>query len=515
MSREDLTRRVAAALGVASFALFVALNIAFVVKEGVCCADDGFVATTAKNLAWGFGYSTSLGFDRPDYVLERFDASVTTGPTLVLPVSAAIRILGNRHWVPGAVHVALWSVLLFATWRALGSPGTRSRTAMVGSVFLLVAYAVSPHHLEQWYAMLGEVPAALALLLGLVVWAGDPGSGRRCLVAAVLWALAALTKILALLYVATFLAAAVSIGLSCDRDRQRRWRPLALLVLGLLLPILSFEVWKVASIGREEYLSQVRAFGDLLSTFGTSGTGPSAADTTARLILFYRRFGVSLPGLLVLSIFGGSMAWRSGSSMFKRLYLVLLAGVVVHASYWLVLSFGWPRYFFVGVVLLSALVALPYLALEGRGPVMLYSGVLALTLVGAIGRVQEPISVLGSRWFAPSSTRSSQESVVRFLDAHLDRRPFVGQWWASVADLEYLSKGVLNFRAYEGLTPEELSRGALVVTNSRFDDMRAQSFSSVVAACGEPVFAAPPYAVRDCGRRNMTPAAQTSPHESR
>ena len=273
----------------------------------------------------------------------------------------------------------------------------------------------------------------------------------------------------------------------------------------MLLPILAFEAWKVASIGPQGYLSHLRALGRLILTHGTSHSAFSAAEITTRLTAFYTRFGVPLPGLLVLAVFGGFMAWRTGSAAFRRLYSVLLAGVLVHASYWVGVSVGVPRYFYIGVVLLGALVAMPYLALERRVPAMLYSGALVLTLVGVIGRVQYPLSGLAGRWFAPSSSRSNQEGVVRFLDARLHRRPFVGQWWAPVADLEYLSRGVLDFKGYTALTPEDLSRGVLVVTNSRFDDASDKAFSSFVAGCGQPVLVAAPYAIHECGGRKVAP----------
>jgi hypothetical protein len=488
-------------VAVACLVLFVMLNLALVANLGVCCADDGYFASTAKNLAWGFGYSTSLGYDTPHFEIRRFGADATTGPTLVLPVSAAIRVFGNRSWVPGAVQVTLWTLLLLAAWRALGSLATRSRATAVGGVFLVVSYAVSPYHMEHWYAMLGEVPAALAILLAVAVWAADPGSSRRSLAAGMLLSLAFLAKMLTLLYVATFLAIVVVVGRSEGRDRKRLARLLGHVVLGFLLPILAFETWKVLSLGPEGYLSQVRMLARKIAAQGASGAGFSATGITTRLVTFYTRFGVSLPGMLVLAVFGGAMAWKTGSLPFKRLYLALLAGVAVHASYWLALSIGWPRYFFVGIVLLSALVAIPYAALEGRAATALYSGALVLALLGTFGRVQYPISILGGRWFAPSSIRSSQESVVGFLDARPDRRPFIGQWWAPVADLEYLSRGVLNFKGFAALTPEDLSRRVLVVTNSRFDDASDKAFSAFVAACGPPILAAGPYGIHECGGR--------------
>jgi hypothetical protein len=249
----------------------------------------------------------------------------------------------------------------------------------------------------------------------------------------------------------------------------------------------------------------------LIVTYGTSRSGFSAADVTARIFEFSRRFGVSLPGLLVLAVLGGSLAWRAGGAPFRRLYLLLLAGVVVHGCYWLVLSVGWPRYLYIGVVLLAALVAVPYLALDRPAPAMLYSGMLVLSLLGTVGRLPFPIRAFRGAWFAASPERSSQAIVVRFLDARADHRPFVGQWWGSVSDLEYLSEGVLNFKGYPALTRSERSRGVLVVTNRRFDDAADRRFSTLVARCGPPVLNAAPYAVYECGGRRPTPEGHPLP----
>jgi hypothetical protein len=183
----------------------------------------------------------------------------------------------------------------------------------------------------------------------------------------------------------------------------------------------------------------------------------------------------------------------------------LLAGVCLHAGYWLLLSRDWPRYFFIGIVLLCVLVTVPYLVLARPARLMLYSGALALSLLGTVGRLQGPIASLGSTWFAPSASRTSQASIVQFLDGRRDRRPFVSQWWAPVAEIEYLSKGIQDFKDYKVLTPADRARALLVVTNTRFDitDDKEQ-FLAFVAGCGAPVFSSPPYAVYECGGAGLT-----------
>jgi hypothetical protein len=140
---------------------------------------------------------------------------------------------------------------------------------------------------------------------------------------------------------------------------------------------------------------------------------------------------------------------------------------------------------------------------------MLYSGALALSLLGTVNRLSVPIFDAGGRWFAPSVARANQERVVQFLDARPELRPFIGQWWAPVADLEYLATGVGDFKAYRALTPEEFSRGVLLVTNQRFDHPDDKHFAAMVASCGSAVLAAMPYAIYACGGPDATLPAWT------
>jgi len=497
---------VAIALAAVILSLFVGLNVAYVASRGLCCADDAFFATVSKNLAWGYGYTATL-----DSAIRPFDPNITTGPTLVLPVSGAIRLFGNQVWVPGVVHIAIWTMLLFAAWWSLGAIGSRGRAAIVTAIFPPVAYAVSAYHLEQWYAMLGEVPAALAILVAVALWAVDPSSSRRALVAGLLCALAVLAKLLAALYVATFLGAAIAVALAGRHEPTRRGRATGLLLIGFVIPLLAFETWKFVSLGPDRYIAILQLVGEYVSRQGTSEKTLSLADIPTRLDHFSARFGIPLSAFVLLALLGGALAWPAGRSAFRRLYSVLLAGVCLHVGYWLLLSRDWPRYFFIGIVLLCALVAMPYLVLERPARIVLYSGALAFCLLGTVGRLQGPIASLGSTWFTPSATRASQASIVQFLDSRRDRLPFVSQWWAPVADIEYLSKGVQDFRDYKALTPAERARSMLVVTNARLDitDDKEQ-FHSFVAGCGQPVFSAPPYAVYECGGAGSTPSSRLS-----
>ncbi len=122
----------------------------------------------------------------------------------------------------------------------------------------------------------------------------------------------------------------------------------------------------------------------------------------------------------------------------------------------------------------------------------------------------QPISTkgttdLGGNEFVPSVFRSNQVRFVRLLDAHQDRRPFVGQRWVPVADLEYLSKGVLDLKGYVALNPKDLGRRFLIVTIGRFDNVDDRPFMSLVSRCGAPILSNPPYADYECGGETLAP----------
>jgi hypothetical protein len=343
------------------------------------------------------------------------------------------------------------------------------------------------------------VPAALAVLLAMIIWASHPGS--RLLLVGALLSLAVLTKALMLIYAGIVVSAVIVDGLT-HRPRRagRLWALLAPVACGLIGPLALFEGWKLMTLGGHGYLQHLAS---LRSFAARQSLHPawSPAEVTERLLLFDRRFGVALSSLLIAALIGGYLSRRSPRRDFWRLFAVLGAGVLVHAAYWLTVGMSWPRYFFPGLVLLCALVVLPLAAIEGRIGHAVYGAVLALAFLGSAGRVSGPLVYLSHQWFAPSELRAGQERVVAFIDEDRRGRPVVAQWWASIADLEYLSRHVLSFKGYGALTTADAERGFFVVTNRRFDRAGDRAFASLIARCGAPVLTAAPFAVHECRAR--------------
>jgi hypothetical protein len=184
--------------------------------------------------------------------------------------------------------------------------------------------------------------------------------------------------------------------------------------------------------------------------------------------------------------------------------------VLLHGAYWVFLSVGVARYALIALVLACAMLAMPFLVETSRRVLAGYALALAIAMLGTVGRIGGPIAEARATAFSASPARVSQERVVAFLQQHEQMQPFGAQWWAPVADLEYLMDDGFNFAPYPAVTPEGQRRGFLLVTNSHFDGTDDKTFWGLVASCGPPALAVPPYSVYQCGVRassNRTPGA--------
>lgn len=166
---------------VRSLALLCVLTFAAIVasrsvRETLCCADDALAATAAKNLAFGNGYQTlsvtrlgglhagNFDYSHPPVI----EPTLGIGPALVLPVALAIRVAGNRDWVPGATSAALIAMLLLAfRYIAAATLASRSRADLATLALVVFAGAFTASRIDHWSAMLGEIPAALWTAVGL------------------------------------------------------------------------------------------------------------------------------------------------------------------------------------------------------------------------------------------------------------------------------------------------------------------------------------------------------------
>jgi hypothetical protein len=236
----------------------------------------------------------------------------------------------------------------------------------------------------------------------------------------------------------------------------------------------------------------VRFFG-VAGPLATGGAARSVADRVADgSAAFGARFGVSLAALNAANWAAVLLARRYARPLAPGL-AALAAGVALQSAWWLLASNGWPRYMVIGVVVSAFLVSMPLAYLPRLRHAAVWLAILAVGCFGLWPRTVAQVTDLDA------TSRHALDATVAFLAARPEAPPYFGQWWATVADLEYRLPGSLHFRAYQALAPEDWGRGFLVVVNQAFLLPEDERFRELLARCGAPLHDAPPYRVYRCG----------------
>jgi hypothetical protein len=191
-------------------------SASFIYKDmGFLYNDGHYIASVAKNIINGEGVSYWNGLD------YRFmDPEISSGPVVFLPLAAAL-YAGVDEWkafntVPIIVNLIIFAVLM---WRL----SKRTPLLTFTSLCLAAGLICLSFQRWQWRLPLGEVPAALCLLLAMDYYAAAYSTSRnsavkhttatsqRSLTSALLfksglfWCLALLSKMLVLLSLPVFL----------------------------------------------------------------------------------------------------------------------------------------------------------------------------------------------------------------------------------------------------------------------------------------------------------------------
>lgn len=494
---------------------FAVLLVHHLLAGTLCCADDAFLAVAAKNLAIGEGYTSSYApGPQGDTGLVRFDPLISTGPALILPAAAAIRILGNRYWVPGAVALAIDLLLLAAIFLHLAAATREPRrwapAVAVGLVALLLG---TLGHLPQWYALLGEIPALLLLCLGVLRTLDARGRRRDLALGGVLLGLAYLTKALALMAVPVVLAFIV-LAPAGGAAGRKRLSAAAVVLAAFLVPALLFEAAKLADLGAAGYGEAKRAEAVFLESSPGSGLrGLAQGDPIAyvhetgagnlRALTDY--FGTDWPLVAGLGALGLGLAARGRwTGREARAPLVVIAIAAAYAAWWLPLSGAARiRYLLIGIGLACLGVVLDLF----WGPWSGRKTALACALAAALlpRMVYLPTLAPHPPWFQPGPRTAAMLEAVQFLEAERPGRVLAADWWAAGVDVEYLLEGSGNVVSHLSLE----RRGwppVLFVENAQWIDLpqgvrerweAALDRSGAVLAFERPpyrIYAAPPLA---------------------
>jgi len=494
----------------------VAFNVsARLVQSTLCCGDDALFAVPAKNLAFGEGYlATFPPAQTRAHDVRLFDTSATTtGPTLVVPVAAAIHLFGNRYWVPGAV-TALASVALLAalaaTWRRLLGPDAW----LALTLLIVILQLVTIDHYVFWFTLLGELPASLLVVLAASLLAGEARRPRRAFAAGLGLGAAILTKSVAAIGVAAIAATLAGLAVAALWTSRRGtprpalvpWRALFAGGLGCVLPLAAFDAWKLSSLGWSGYV-QLKADERLfLASHDGSGIGYlTRAGLDGVATTLHTNWGVLAKFLggstsevaLLAALTVGVVAFRRAREPAERLVLLLAAAALAHAGWWLFISFaGWTRHLAPGLVYLCAATAVAV----RRWPLDRRAAALAALMVIALAPRSNRLGEVVARapYFEPDPRTRAMLLTAAYLEGLEPGHLKAATSWASVQDLEYLAPGSRNFVQYRFVAPRDRP-GTYLVGSSRWDAKSrklAADWQQIVDAWGgELVFEAKPYMV--------------------
>ena len=250
--------------------------------------DESTNLTVIKNVAEGNGYATtgaSLGWYR------EFDPGASTGPALLLPGAAAWFVSGGVLWIVRIVPLLFFVVYLGSlAWLFTRLAGRWAGLIAVASPLVLsVGLAdISTVSLVPG-RYVGEFTAvAFTVLMAALIYRRQP------LLAGIAGGLAIQTKFNFALPIAVVLLVAV-LGSWLRHDRGLRPH-VTRLVLGVLIPTLLFEVYRLVSLGPSGYRTSVREYASYL--LGQSAAGSESLAET---------IGHRLAGLLGTLSAGGAL----------------------------------------------------------------------------------------------------------------------------------------------------------------------------------------------------------------
>ena len=482
--------------------------------------DDAFIASVAKNVALGLGYGTSYnGFDR-------FDPEISTGPAIVLPAAALMRLLGNGYWVPNlAITLAIWLSLGLLLWRFRRDVPDLPRavpgiTVLVGMIFFAT----------NEFGLLGDLPAALLAGASFATFAGAsrvgaaPAGRARGFLAGALFGAAIYAKltvalvlpaIAAITLYDVLISRSVSAGLGAPLKRTG-W-----FVAGLLLPACLWQVYQLSAVSwsANAWMAvKAREVAFLAGSQSLSGIGqlrgaPSwfgqvSSNVTGNLVAFSSYFGplwVLLPGLAGLAV---AATAKGRSSSVNRLAALLSCAVVLHLAWWLVISpTGWYRHLLPGLMYTIMLAAVLLGAAARTAP--------RRSLVGAAGCCLTVALVLPAwypkagdfaRVFTTDVSRDPRlEALLQTRDTvdALSRDPSVlllGCGWWVARDLEYVLTASNNFRDCFRLTPEDTAgKRLLLVRNEIFNRPVHEPLARYQRSCdGAVVYRREPFVISEC-----------------
>ena len=506
MPSDRTVNRLMAAIALACLVSLAQFHVRTIVASSIEY-DDAHNANVAKNLALGFGYSTSY------HEFVPFNPQASTGPVILIPAAAFVRLFGNQYWVPTmTIIVCIWATLFLVLF-LLRSYLTRREWFAAAA---LIAFGLMLYNTYE-IGLLGDVPAAFLACASILVLCRPHQGWRSVAGAGLLLGLAMQAK----LFTGLVLPSALFYLLASADARSefsRRIRECLAFVAGAAVPFAAWEVWQFAAMGFSWHdwaglKARQYAFIELWSGLGgvrqSTGLGsmlPGRLSQHAAALVDH------FNGLPSLILFPAALALAVGaiavipskdprSRDLRRMTLVMLAAAATHLVWWCTLdSDGWYRHLLPGVIYFITTAAVAVVAVFRVSRMV---GAIATFLLLLSWMPQfENLKVVFNGEFRPQARLrallAARDEMVK-LQANPDFL-FVGYAWWVPRDLEYLLPTVGNFKDVLRLQPDEVKgRKIVLVRNEFFNwEQSAEERAFQIACDQHTLFRRDPFVISVC-----------------
>lgn len=325
----------------AALAVFVLLHLLVAVPSLVelrLWEDEAFNLTVPLNLLRGLGY-TSDGTLSGSH-LAPFDPRISTGPVVLLPVTAALITGADMVLAGRSVMLLFYAAFLAGLWLV----GRRIGGRWAGLVAMMVPLALDtnlrPSPLQGPADILGEIPAAALLVFALATFRSRPW------LAGLFLGLAVQSKTIALLAVPALLLAVFFS--EPDQSLLQRLRRVLPTLGTAVIPTALFELWKLIALGPAGYRRNTHQFVDFLFSGGQTGVSARPVEKLTALLLDWRLPLAAMALIAVTAIAvgvcavavlrrGGALPDAVGARTPRRDLAVLLGASVLGLLTWV----GW------------------------------------------------------------------------------------------------------------------------------------------------------------------------------
>ncbi|MDP3949068.1 hypothetical protein [Microbacterium sp.] len=292
--------------------------------------DEALNLTVPRNLLAGLGYASDGALSGSTITL--FDARISTGPAVLLPVAALLAtgidpVIGAR-----LVPLAYWMLLLAGLWVLGRRIGGRWAALVAVAVPLAFTTSAGVSPIQGPADLLGEIPAAALLVWALVVLP------RRAWLAGLLVGLAVQAKLIALLALPAFAIALLLLAPGTGWARIWAWVRKSLVpLLFLALPTFLFELAALLTFGFSGFIEHLRALVRFVRSGGQLGEPTTVAQKITTLAESWSLpvwAALAVAALSVVLIVGGLWVSR-GSSSAVLVYVVPAAvGALAFVGWW-------------------------------------------------------------------------------------------------------------------------------------------------------------------------------------